>query len=494
MLRRRHSKMRSMPGKRGSKNWDVSFGEIETRKAQHRNWKPRVFSGESLTQATFCLSLLGASRPCEPELLVGCAGAEVRKLGEQLGVRNEMMPTWMSFSYFLVQWVLKGTDDFRPSETVSGNWLGTLADLTESEAVYFSDRLGSLEPAHARRELWSAALYRRLCLWGSAGEASFPARVLQVWAHLVSCCFYVGDPSFVDEILLEPHPLERCSVLETLQQFLCGTLDSYSSALLDRLQLYALTRQSARRWFAWGDGSRMQCRDAERVAAFSRSFDSLIHVHKTTCGWERAAGRFAKYFGQLVTVLQAADVPSTELRKCIRKVMRSLLSFELVGRPRLFNSAKFKDAIHCYWSKFLFACCGLILRTFCPAPDARLAEFDLKFSFIGPAPRIFLATVQGDPRNQTYHRQCLADLRTIRVWVQQTFQVQHTLYAIQVVFCSWQRYLVAREKPCFPHAPAPTPSKCLLATLAAAEDREIQHRLRILNFIDSVKATWSVPW
>ena len=150
--------------------------------------------------------------------------------------------------------------------------------LKSREEKYFGRQLGDLEPEHGRRETWAVDLYHKLCSCSSARTSS--VRLMQVRGHFVTLYDYVGEPSFVDEVLLNPHPLDGCPVEETLKKLLLQETDCYSHSLLHRLEAYALTRQTVRRWFNFGDGLRLCGRASEKTAAFSGMFDSLIHVHK----------------------------------------------------------------------------------------------------------------------------------------------------------------------------------------------------------------------
>ena len=75
----------------------------------------------------------------------------------------------------------------------------------------------------------------------------------RVWLHLVTIGYYVGNFAFL-KVLLHPDPAERCEVKGALLQFVHKEIDTDLPKLKERLQFYALTRSSVKRWFNSSDG------------------------------------------------------------------------------------------------------------------------------------------------------------------------------------------------------------------------------------------------
>ena len=117
--------------------------------------------------------------------------------------------------------------------------------------------------------------------------------------------------------------------------------------------------------------------------------------------------------------------------------MESILAFPLLGRPKSSagSSCGFQDKIQCYWAKFPFSCCQLVLqdivtrRSRASSSDL-IAQVDHNYTFIGPAPRYLYSALKGDPKSVVLHRQVLSDLRIIRNHFAESLGVDHTLYAV----------------------------------------------------------------
>ena len=465
----------------------------------------------------------------------GQAQRKLLGLAQKLEVAEDKLELFLSYCWFLLHDLLRMQGRWAVAPHIRASWLdGGLGALTAQEAEYFRHSVPSMEAMQRSRAPWSVSLYYRL-----HQELSNPLadgvqmRLLQVWIHLVSITYFIGDHRFVDTVILNPPEWEKCSVKDVLAQYINGVEQRYADALGDRLRLYGLTRQSARRWINFNDGTRLSSPGCERVAVFSRGglslelsyprrrepkqtsqishkkingilvadwglYDSLLHVNAS---WATCSSSFARKFLELQ---RAAEQTAGRLvRKATRRLMQTILTFPLLGRPVYVRKvgSKFLDCIHCYWAKFLFSCSTALLRSISSASEDALRETDCKYSFIGPAPRFLYATFRGDRDSRQHRRKCLDDLRLVRDFVAEQFCVEHAVYNIQISPCEFQHFIKGRLQFPTEGLPSPgarggrlSPAKAMLLNLSATEEHLLRQRFELLWQQPWCKDNWEATW
>ena len=251
-------------------------------------------------------------------------------------------------------------------------------------------------------------------------------------------------------MLVGDGPPDLPSLLPHFDRYVMGG-DPYNALLSKRLRLYGLTRQSLRRCINQCDGTRLSAKDVALVSIFSRLYDSLCH-YSGTGSWEECAAAVAPKFIALRCLLESSEVVAhRDVRRATRQLMESILAFPLLGRPKSLaaSSCGFLDQIQCYWAKFPFSCCQLVLRDIVTrrsraSSSDLIAQVDHNYTFIGPAPRYLYSALMGDPESVVLHRQVLSDLCIIRNHFAESLGVDHTLYAVQINPCDWQHFIRAR--------------------------------------------------
>ena len=227
-------------------------------------------------------------------------------------------------------------------------------------------------------------------------------------------------------------------------------------------------------------------------------YDSLVHVTEDG-SWSECASFCAKQLLSLKVALESPPAQHAEahVRKLTRKLMLGLLRFPLMGRPS-HAGRHFLSGIHCYWAKFPFSCICNLLHKVANAQGSLLRQVDERFTFIGPAPRALFGALHGDAADQQVQLHCLQDLRQVRDWIAEEFDVQHALYNVQITPCDWQHFLRARES--FPAHGAPlagtrggsiSATQSLLLTLALHEEEMMRARAAAMKQLEWVQENWA---
>ena len=201
--------------------------------------------------------------------LTGEAKAQVLNLAVRLRVQPCHYDLWLSYSFFLLHCIFRMTGAWDVGDVVRSRWIGDggLGSLTQQEDAYFNHSVPSMDSSQRRRSPFATSLYGRLRSWHASGPER---RALQLWMHLVCIMYYVGDPLFIEEVIFKQSPLEPSGLASHFTDFLSGQIDDYAKKLAEHLKLYALTRQSAKRWFNFNDGTRLAAGGSPRLSASSR--------------------------------------------------------------------------------------------------------------------------------------------------------------------------------------------------------------------------------
>lgn len=424
--------------------------------------------------------------------ITGKARDAVQEVGQQLGVVDGQWELFFTYMFFLLHCLLRQTGAHQICDSKHAEWQRDgLGSLTPEEEEYVGKAVPSMEAAERSRGPWAVNMFDRLVSWckdrclatGARFETQASTeRLYQVWMHMVCICYYIGDPAFVDTVVLGSLGTLVCAfssgtnldsffqwyinrlgiyflvdvkqirfsedspVQAVFVEFILGEVSTYSPVLYKQLKLYALTRETCRRWFNWCDGTRLAECKADRLAALTRLYDSLLYVHATPI-WENAAAGFAVSFHRVLEHFECEgpQQPSA-VRKSVRKMMHATLCFDLLGRSKYArkSSYSFLSGVHCYWGKFLFSCCCLLVRRIHVGRDELMEYVDGAFTFVGPAPRWLYATWAGRRNGRHQQRAVLGYLRILRSWVRKQFGVTHPLYNLQVNPCDWQHWIRAR--------------------------------------------------
>jgi hypothetical protein len=133
-----------------------------------------------------------------------------------------------------------------------------------------------------------------------------------------------------------------------------------------------------------------------------------------------------------------------------------------MGRPAQASNSmdRFEDSIQCYWAKFPFNTCLHLVLEEIPRTSRAVNVLLREFTFIGPAPRYFLAECRGNVKDSNLYKDTRRLLTIVDRSIAEKFGVQHSLYGVQINpcdlchFCTMMRPDRQKDETFHPSNPA----------------------------------------
>lgn len=109
---------------------------------------------------------------------------DLSSLGDDLGVQEAMMETWLSYAFFLLHCLKCQQVPYAIKD--ESLWTG-LDSLKHHEAQYFTKCQPPMEASQRSRGPWSVKLFQELTLKAKTNESQ--KRATQIWVHLAAVAY-----------------------------------------------------------------------------------------------------------------------------------------------------------------------------------------------------------------------------------------------------------------------------------------------------------------